>query len=94
LLPHRTPAKMKSPLRHYSAACWHYCCRERLMIAEEEISSSAFLLFEANRVGAISLSSWAPHRTHLKNVDQGSGQVLDPELAVGSVGRRKSGAYT
>jgi hypothetical protein len=27
-------------------------------------------------------------------VDQGSGQVLDPELAVGSAGRRKSGAYT
>jgi hypothetical protein len=28
-------------------------------------------------------------RTHLKNVDQGSGQVLDPELAVGSAGRRR-----
>jgi hypothetical protein len=32
--------------------------------------------------------------THLKNVDQGSGQVLDPEPGVGSAGRRKSGAYT
>jgi hypothetical protein len=33
-------------------------------------------------------------RTHLKNVDQGSGQVVDPELAVGGAGRRKSAAYT
>jgi hypothetical protein len=33
-------------------------------------------------------------RTHLKNVDQGSGQVVDPELAVGGAGRRKSGACT
>jgi hypothetical protein len=34
------------------------------------------------------------YRTHLKNVDQGSGQVSDPELAVGGAGRRKSTAYT
>jgi hypothetical protein len=27
-------------------------------------------------------------------VDQGSGQVLDPELAVGGAGRRKRAAYT
>jgi len=32
---------------------------------------------------------------YLKNVDQGSGQVVDPELAVvGGAGRRKSAAYT
>jgi hypothetical protein len=32
--------------------------------------------------------------THLKNMDQGSGQVVDPELAVGGGGWRKNGAYT
>jgi hypothetical protein len=32
--------------------------------------------------------------SHLKNVDQGSGQVVDPELAVGGAGQRKSAAYT
>jgi hypothetical protein len=30
----------------------------------------------------------------VKNVNQGSGQVVDPELAVGGAGRRKSAAYT
>jgi hypothetical protein len=32
--------------------------------------------------------------SHLKKVDQGPGQVVDPELAVGGAGRRKSAAYT
>jgi hypothetical protein len=33
-------------------------------------------------------------RSRLKKVNQGSGQVVDPELVVGGAERRKSGAYT
>jgi hypothetical protein len=33
-------------------------------------------------------------RSRLRKVNQGSEQVVDPELAVGGAGRRKSVAYT